>query len=346
MTSRAARFNTARPGRDEERIQSRLGDKTKRSPGGGPALDVGLVVATHGRHCIVEMPTGQRLICHTRGKKSEVVVGDRVAWQLAQEAGSEGVIEHIEPRRNLLWRQDEWRSKSFAANIDQLLMWIAVEPVFSEAQLTRALIAAHAAGIEAVVVLNKIDLPGADAARARLQPYREMGYAVLECALKGRPGDREAALGLLLPRLQDRATLVLGPSGAGKSTLINACVPQAQAEVGAISLALNSGKHTTTATRWYWMDGDKGDGQTGPRRTALIDSPGFQEFGLHHIPATELAGHMPDLAPYLGQCRFHNCTHRHEPGCAVLAAAEQGRISPTRLKLHGEFFDQLSRPQW
>ncbi|TAL27040.1 MAG: ribosome small subunit-dependent GTPase A [Aquabacterium sp.] len=300
-------------------------------------LALGLVISTHGRHCLVEAEGGRRLICHPRGKKSEVVVGDRVRWQPTPGSGDEGVIEAVEPRRNLMWRQDEWRSKSFAANLDLLLMWVAVEPVFSEAQLARALIAAHAAGIEAAVVLNKIDLPAADTARARLAPYRAMGYEVIECSLKHR---REEALGLIRRRLDHRATLVLGPSGAGKSTLINACVPQAQAEVGEISQALNSGRHTTTATRWYWLD----DGQSPD--SALIDSPGFQEFGLHHVAATDLASHMPDLSPYLGQCRFHNCTHRQEPGCAVLAAAGAGNISPTRLSLYQDFFEELSRTRW
>ena len=110
------------------------------------ALDLGLVVAGHGRHYIVETPEGERVICHPRGKKSDCVVGDRVRWQAS---GDEGVIENVEPRRNLLFRQDEWKTKSFAANLDQLLVLVAAEPVFSESQLARALIAAESAGIEA-----------------------------------------------------------------------------------------------------------------------------------------------------------------------------------------------------
>jgi hypothetical protein len=106
-------------------------------------LDLGLVVAGHGRHCMVEPPEGRRLICHPRGKKSEVVVGDRVRWQATGAGSGEGVIEHIEPRRNLLFRQDDWKTKSFAANLDGLMLWFAVDPVFSESQLVRALIASH-----------------------------------------------------------------------------------------------------------------------------------------------------------------------------------------------------------
>ena len=295
----------------------------------------GLVVSTHGRHVVVEANDGQRLICHPRGKKNEAVVGDRVQWQHTLEGGDEGVIVAVDERRNLLYRQDEWRSKSFAANLDQLLMWIAVEPVFSEAQLTRALIAAESAGIPATIVLNKVDLPGAPAARDRLQPYRAMGYNVVELSLKH---ETEAARAQVMPLLEGKASLVLGPSGAGKSTLINTLLPHARAEVGEISQALNSGRHTTTSSLWYWLDDS--------RHSAVIDSPGFQEFGLHHIPPTELPRWMPDLARHMNDCRFHNCTHRQEPGCAVQAAVASGEISPIRHSLYVALFDELSQPRW
>ncbi len=144
-----------------------------------------------------------------------------VRWQ---PAGDEGVIEGIEPRRNLLFRQDDWRTKSFAANLDQILMLVAAEPVFSETQLARALIAAGSAGIDARVGLNKIDLPSADAARARLAPYREMGVPLVEFACKVQPLQTSQRL---LPLLQGKVTLLLGPSGTGKSSLINLLVPQA-----------------------------------------------------------------------------------------------------------------------
>lgn len=297
------------------------------------ALDIGLVVATHGRHVMVETPERERVLCHPRGKKSEVVVGDRVRWQAA---GDEGVIEHIEPRSNLLFRQDEWRTKSFAANLDQILVLVAGEPVFSESQLTRALIAAAQAGIRAVIGLNKTDLPSAAAARDRLRPYRAMGVDVIELALKADP---VASTRTLHELLDGHTTLVLGPSGTGKSTLINLMVPRALAEVGEISTALNSGRHTTTTTRWYWLGETSGAG-------ALIDSPGFQEFGLRQVEPPELAPLMPDFAPFLGGCRFHNCTHRHEPDCAVRDAVERGEISAGRYRIYGELFDELSRKRW
>lgn len=294
-------------------------------------LDTGLVVGAHGRHVVIETPEGRRLIAHPRGKKSQCVVGDQVRWQ---SAGDEAVVEALEPRRNLLFRQDEWRTKSFAANIDLLLVVLAGEPMFSESQLTRALIAAEDAGIASTLLLNKTDLPAATLARERLRPYRDMGVPVLEAALTAAP---DAARALLHPVLAGRTTLVLGPSGMGKSTLINLIVPRADAQVGEISQALNSGRHTTTTTSWYWLD--------ERRAGALLDSPGFQEFGLMHITPQRLADLMPDLRAHLGQCRFYNCTHRHEPGCGVRAALEQGAIAPSRMRLYEGLWDELEQGQ-
>lgn len=290
-------------------------------------LDVGLVVAGHGRHYVVETPEGQRIICHPRGKKSDCVVGDRVRWRAS---GDEGVIEHVEPRRNLLFRQDEWKTKSFAANLDQLLVLVAAQPTFSESQLSRALIAAESAEIPIRIALNKADLPEIDAARARLVRYARMGIEVHEVALKAAP---EEARATLAPLLANRITLVLGPSGTGKSTLINLLAPDARAQTGEISAALNTGRHTTTTTQWYWLDPD--------RRTALIDSPGFQEFGLRQIDAQQLAGLMPDVRQHAPACRFYNCTHRQEPDCGVLAAVERGEISEARYRIYREIFEEL-----
>ena len=292
-------------------------------------LDLGLVVAGHGRHYIVETPEGERLICHPRGKKSDCVVGDRVRWQ---SSGDEGVIEHVEPRRNLLFRRDEWRTKEFAANLDQILVMVASDPVFSESQLARALIAAESAGIDARVLLNKADLPQIDAARERLKPYVAMGTSVLEVALKARPAEARAVLDSILA---GKATLVLGPSGAGKSTLINLLAPDARAQVGEISQALNSGRHTTTTTQWYWLDRE--------RSTGLIDSPGFQEFGLRQLDAQQLPGLMPDVREHARQCKFYNCTHQHEPGCGVIAALQRGEISESRHRIYGEILGELTQ---
>jgi len=291
-------------------------------------LDLGLVIAGHGRHYVVETPEGRRITCHPRGKKSDCVVGDRVRWQAT---GDEGVIEHVEPRRNLLFRQDEWKTKSFAANLDQLLVLVAARPTFSESQLSRALIAAESAEIPVRIALNKADLPEIDSARERLVPYSTMGIEVHEVALKAAPDEARARLA---PVLEGRATLVLGPSGTGKSTLINLLAPDAGAQIGDISQALNSGRHTTTTTRWYWLD--------AARSTALIDSPGFQEFGLRQIDAQQLPGLMPDLREPAQACRFYNCTHRQEPECGVQAAVARGDISEARYRIYREIFDELA----
>ena len=296
-------------------------------------LGNGLVVAAHGRHCMVEVADGTRLLCHTRGKKSAVVVGDRVHWQ---PAGDEGVVDRVAERRNLLFRQDEWKTKSFAANLDQLLILVAVEPMYAETQLARALIAAESAGIPTLIVLNKTDLPTLLAARERLAPYGAMGVAVHEMSLKA--GNGEAARAVLGPLLAAKTTLVLGPSGMGKSTLINLMVPAAAAQVGEISKALNAGKHTTTDTRWYWLDGE--------RHTALIDSPGFQEFGLRQLKATDLGPLMPDIRQQAQACRFYNCSHLHEPGCGVRDALARGEIHPSRYRIYTELHAELSATRW
>jgi ribosome biogenesis GTPase / thiamine phosphate phosphatase len=297
------------------------------------ALDPGLVVASHGRHFLVETPEGERLICHPRGKKSDAVVGDRILWQGSHD---EGTIEKIEERRNLFYRQDEIRTKSFAANLDQVLILIAAQPEFSESQLARALIAAEAERITPVIALNKSDLVEPfERAWTRLLPYQRMHYGVLPLSLKHSGAvDREH----LLKHLAGKTTLVLGPSGAGKSTLINLLAPGALAQTGEISQALSAGKHTTTSTTLYWVDKE--------RTTALIDSPGFQEFGLNHIEPMRLADCMPDLAAHLGQCKFYNCTHLHEPGCGVIGAVGAGEedITPSRYRIYQELFAELSQP--
>ena len=307
-------------------------------------LEPGLIVSNHGRHFLVETPLGRRLICHSRGKKSQGVVGDRVLWLAT---GDEGTIEKIEERRNLFYRQDELRTKSFAANLDQVLILLAADPEFSATQLSRALIAAEAEHILPIIALNKSDMVEPfERAWQRLLPYRHMGYGVLPLSLK-RSGDVDRVE--LLKLLHSKTTLVLGPSGAGKSTLINLLSPGALAQTGEVSQALNAGKHTTTSTTWYWVNADAGGGEN----TALLDSPGFQEFGLNHIDPAQLAAYMPDLKPHVANCRFYNCTHLHEPGCGVIAAvssdehnAAHDQICVSRYQIYGRLFAELSQSRY
>jgi ribosome biogenesis GTPase len=289
---------------------------------------------------LVETPDGRRLICHPRGKKSQTVVGDRVLWLATED---EGTIEKVLPRSNLFYRQDEIRTKSFAANLDQVLVLIAAEPEFSESQLSRALIAAEAERIKPIIALNKSDLTEPfGRAWERMGVYRDMGYTVVPLALKPKAdGIAATELDVLLPLLQGKTTLILGPSGSGKSTFINRLLPGAQVLTNEISTALNSGKHTTTSTSLYWVDGQK--------TTAVIDSPGFQEFGLNHIEPMHLASLMPDIKAQAGDCKFYNCTHLHEPGCGVLQAtqAEGVRtISANRYKIYGDLFAELSQKRY
>ena len=301
------------------------------------------MVAGFGRHVLVETESGQRVICHPRGKKSQVVVGDRIRWLPSQD---EGTIEKIEERSNLFYRQDEMRTKSFAANLDQVLILIAAEPEFSESQLTRALIAAEAERIKPIIALNKSDLVEPfGRAWTKLAPYRRMGYQMLPLAIKPKdtttPAD-DAQTTELMALLQGKKTLVLGPSGAGKSSLTNLLVPNARVLTAEISQALNSGRHTTTSTALYWMDAE--------RNSAIIDSPGFQEFGLYHIAPMELARCMPDIAAHASHCKFYNCTHLHEPGCGVISAVNSGSsadgISAIRYSIYSELFKTLGQTRY
>jgi ribosome biogenesis GTPase / thiamine phosphate phosphatase len=304
-------------------------------------MQQGLVVAGFGRHVLVETADGQRIICHPRGKKSQALVGDKVLWLPSED---EGTIEKIDERSNVFYRQDELRTKSFAANLDQILILIAAEPEFSESQLTRALIAAEAAGITPIIALNKSDLTEPfGRAWAKLAPYRSMGYQMLPLAIKPKTDALNAAqTDKLMALLKGKRTLVLGPSGSGKSSLTNLLIPAAKVLTAEISQALNSGKHTTTSTTLYWVDAD--------RMTALIDSPGFQEFGLNHIEPMQLAQLMPDFKAHAQNCKFYNCTHLHEPGCGVISEVKSAdgpiNIGANRYRLYSELFAELSQTRF
>lgn len=317
---------------------------SKREPRAAASLPgtlTGLVVAGFGRHVLVETEDGKRVICHPRGKKGQALVGDNVRWLPSQD---EGTIEKVDERSNVFYRQDEMRTKSFAANLDQVLILIAAEPEFSESQLTRALIAAEAARIKPIIALNKSDLTEPfGRGWAKLAPYRNMGYEMLSLAIKPKTdtGDaNQAQTDTLMALIQGKKTLVLGPSGAGKSSLTNLLIPQAKILTAEISQALNSGKHTTTSTTLYWVD--------AARSTALIDSPGFQEFGLNHIEPMQLANLMPDFKRHAQNCKFYNCTHLHEPGCGVINEIKSlpSSISAARYRLYGELFEDLSQTRY
>jgi ribosome biogenesis GTPase len=292
----------------------------------------GLVVAAHGRHYLVAPDAGgAALQCFPRGKKSEIAVGDHVQYERA--SADQGVIVAIEARRNLLYRSDQFRSKLFAANLDQLLIVLACEPYFSEDLLGRALVAAQAHELKPLIVLNKTDVASAlPQARARLEPYRALGYPIIEISARTQP---DAARDALAAQLHHHATLLLGQSGMGKSTLVNLLVPNAEITTREISTALNSGRHTTTFTRLYHLP--------APFEGTLIDSPGFQEFGLYHLTEGQLERAFPEFRPLLGQCRFYNCHHLHEPGCAILQAVEEGKIARERHQLYVQLVHEINQ---
>ncbi|OZB72851.1 MAG: ribosome small subunit-dependent GTPase, partial [Thiomonas sp. 14-64-326] len=200
--------------------------KGKRSTKSSPSTAKGLtarIVGAFGRHYLAQLDDGTVLACVPRGKRAEVVCGDRVTLA---PGDAPLAIEQVHARRNALWREDLWRSKMFAANLDRVMLVTATYPGIQHGLIGRALIAADAADIPATLLLNKCDLPQAEAARAEMRLYRDLGYEVLELSVRTEP---QAALAALTPLLSGQTTLLLGASGVGKSSLTNLLAPQAQA---------------------------------------------------------------------------------------------------------------------
>ena len=292
------------------------------------AGDIGTVIAAHGRHYLVQAGS-VRLQCVTRGKKSDVAVGDLVRFKLTSP--NQGVIESIGERKTLLYRSDQYKSKLLAANVTQLCIVVATEPGFSDDLVSRALVAAEAAGIRAHLILNKIDVAELlPRMRERLAMYERLGYPIHEVSALGLPEQTRAAL---TPLLHGQSTILIGQSGMGKSSLINLLVPDAELATREISAALDSGKHTTTFTRLFMIDAE----------TGIIDSPGFQEFGLYHLTEGMLERAFREFTPRLGNCRFYNCHHLNEPGCAVLGAVDAGEIAPMRHALYQQLVHESSQ---
>ncbi|ATE59602.1 ribosome small subunit-dependent GTPase A [Thauera sinica] len=277
----------------------------------------GLIVAAFGRHYEVATPAG-RLQCTTRGKKNTFACGDEV--ELLPSGDGQGVIEQLRPRRSLLWRSDAFREKLIAANLSHVAIVVATEPGFSDLLISRCIAAAESQDITPLIVLNKADLGDRlDAARAQLSPFSTLGYEVIELsALAGAEA--------LRARLAGTHAILVGQSGMGKSTLTNALIPEANAATREISTALDTGKHTTTFARLYPFGTDL------QRDGWLIDSPGLQAFGLAHLTAEALAESFVEFRPLLGQCRFRDCRHEAEPGCALLAALGSGAINARRFE--------------
>jgi ribosome biogenesis GTPase / thiamine phosphate phosphatase len=288
------------------------------------------VVATFGRNHLVRTQDGALRQAVRRGKRGDVVVGDHVQ---CAPAGEQLAIESIGPRRSLLFRSDAVRTKELAANVDQVAIIFAPRPPFNPRFIWRALVAAETAGIAALAVLNKTDIEeGLDLARAELERLARFGVATLALSAKRDPAAHDqwaAATG-------GRATLLVGQSGMGKSTLLNLLLPDVNARTQEYSQRLNVGKQTTTASQWFDLPAAIGGG-------ALVDTPGFQEFGLAHVPPTERAAALHEFRPFLGHCRFSDCRHLAEPDCAVRAALARGAISAERYAFYRDLVHEAAR---
>ena len=266
---------------------------------------------------------GETFSCVRRGKKNDVVVGDIVDVEA-------GVIESIAPRSSLLYRSEAYREKRIAANLTQVIVVLAGVPTFSEALLNCCLIAAEDQGLKSLILLNKADMmePTREALDL-LDLYSRLGYPVLALSAK-----QDATP--LVSLLDGETSVFVGQSGMGKSTLINALIPEASRETGEISIALDSGRHTTTHARLFHLS----------ENSHIVDSPGLQEFGLHHLGQERIAHAFVEFRPYLGHCRFRNCRHLEEPGCAVTSAFESGKIDKRRIEIYRRLAARFHLPKY
>ena len=293
----------------------------------------GRVIADFGREFLVELADKRQIACTRKGKKQDATCGDFVEVRLTGSA--QGSIERLGTRRNLLYRSDQWREKTLAANVDQVVILLAPKPPFSEAFLNLSLVACEAARLPVIIALNKSDLPEHVAALKSLAMYERIGYTIISMSAKFDTAQP------LRPHLEKKLTLLVGQSGMGKSRTVNALVLSDVARVGELTASLESGAQTTTFSRFYRLDKD----------TAIIDTPGFQSFGLFHLTEDQIGAAMRELRPFLGRCKFNDCAHLGEPGCEVIAAAGRGEITPARLSFYQVLIEQHrelheAHPEW
>ena len=284
----------------------------------GPEQE-GIVIAHYGTQVAVESAPGSTARCHLRANLGTLVTGDRVVW-----CGGEpmGVVVAQLDRHSVLSRPDPYgKLKPVAANIDQIILVIAPFPEPHANLIDRYLVAAEVVGIEPVILLNKTDLlEGDQALRHRmdslLRIYPSLGYRILHTSsLQGGLDELHAALG-------GRTSVFVGQSGVGKSSLVNALLPEADLRVGALSENTLKGTHTTTTAQLFHL----------ACGGSLIDSPGIREFGLWHMSREQVEQGFREFRPLLGTCKFRDCQHRQEPGCAILAAVDSGLVSVERLR--------------
>lgn len=294
------------------------------------AVATGLVVAAHRRHFRVHLDDGFDIECVQKGRRQQIACGDRV--RVSMVAGG-GVIDQVLPRTSLFQRSDAYRDKAIAANVTQVVGVVAPDVAIDEYLLNRWIVAAEAQDCRFVLAANKSDLPAFDALRSRLAFYATLGYPVVEISARH-------SVAALSVQLAGRHSVLIGQSGMGKSTIVNALTPDAAARVGDVSAALGAGRHTTTVATLYRLP--------QPDDGWVVDSPGVKAFGIAHFDPDALAHAFVEMRPWLGQCRFRDCRHRHEPGCAIQEAAAAGSIAPQRLALYQALVDesQSARAQY
>lgn len=329
----AGRRLTQRQRERIERLQKRrresAGKATEAPDGAGLGSEqTGLVIANHGQTLVVEDGAGQLYRCAARQNLGRLACGDRVVWQ-AFDAG-EGVVVAVGERRTLLARPGyNGQLRPVAANLDAVAVVLAPAPEPSEYLIDRYLVAVAAIGAQGLLILNKIDLLDRAALAAlveRLEPYRRIGYPLLLASVRTAHG-----LDGLRAWLRERTSLLVGQSGVGKSSLIKALLPDREIRIQAVSAATGHGAHTTSASTLYHLP-DGGD---------LIDTPGVRSFELGEIGSNDLERGFPELAPYLGRCRFSDCRHETEPDCALREAAERGEVASRRLDSYRQLLAAL-----
>lgn len=296
--------------------------QTKRQTDTQPREDgllPGLVITNFGKRLLVESEQGELFSCAVRQHLGKLVAGDQVRWQKDVEAGT-GIVSEVLARHSELSRPGfRGQTRMVAANIDVIGIVAPIEPGVHPDMIDRYLVAASQLNIPVALIINKTDLiqddEGWEALAEVLLPYDEMGLDII-------PVSSQLADGLdeLNDFLNHKTSVLVGPSGAGKSSLINALIPDIRIRTSALSSATGLGVHTTTNSILYHL----------PKGGNIIDSPGVRQFSPTPCSLSELETHYPDFAPFLGQCKFHNCTHSIEPHCAIKQAVEEDQLYESR----------------